>query len=81
MLISDSTGEKLTRSILSFSQLSKANLNLSFKAAPSNFKSLLTVGGRGWWKNESTWVGSYEIPKSKYDNKYFPFWNLSTATA
>ena len=53
-----------------------SNLNLSFKAAPSNFKSLLTVGGRGWWKNESTWVGSYEIPKSKYDNKYFPFWNF-----
>ena len=53
-----------------------SNLNLSFRGAPQSFKSLLTVGGRGWWKNESTWVGSYEIPKSRYDNKYFPFWNF-----
>ena len=53
-----------------------SNLNLSFRGAPQSFKSLLTVGGRGFWKNESTWVGNYEIPKGRYDNKYFPFWNF-----
>ena len=52
------------------------NLNLSFNNASSSFKSLLTVGGRGSWKNEYVWVGNYEITKGKYDGKYFPFWNF-----
>ena len=52
------------------------NLNLSFNTAQSSFKSLLTIGGRGSWKNDFVWVGNYEITKSKYDGKYFPFWNF-----
>lgn len=52
------------------------NLNLSFNKAQSSFKSLLTVGGRGSWKNDFVWVGNYEITKAKYDGKYFPFWNF-----
>ena len=52
------------------------NLNLSFNGSSASFKSLLTVGGRGSWKNEFVWVGKYEITKSKYDGKYFPFWNF-----
>ena len=53
-----------------------SNMNLSFSGAPSSFKSLLTAGGKGWWKNEYAWVGNYEITKAKYDGKYFPFWNF-----
>ena len=49
---------------------------LSFNSAPSAFKSLLAVGSRGWWKNEYTWTGNYEIAKETYVKKYFPFWNF-----
>jgi hypothetical protein len=53
-----------------------SNGNLSFNKGPVDFKSLLTVSSVGWWKNEYTWVGNYEVTKEKYEGKYFPFWNF-----
>ena len=56
--------------------LSSSSGNLSFRGANNSFKNLLTVGTRGWWKNEYIWTGNYELTKQTYEKAYFPFWNF-----
>ena len=58
--------------------LSSSSGNLSFRGANNSFKNLLTVGTRGWWKNEYTWTGNYELTKQTYEKAYFPFWNFKS---
>lgn len=66
-------------SIPSVNVLSASSGNLSFRGANNSFKNLLTVGTRGWWKNEYTWTGNYELTKETYNKAYFPFWNFKSA--
>ena len=50
--------------------------SISFDNAPT-FKNLLVVKERGYWKNEYTWTGKYQLIKETYIKEHFPFWNFT----